>query len=80
MGSVIVYGREGCYQCKATVKALDKSHIPHEYKHIDEAPESHRAGVASLPIVVAGEQKWGGFRPDRIKELAETPKQVMRSE
>lgn len=69
---VEVYGREGCVQCKYTVKRLEAKGIPHIVKDISELPGA-QAGM-QLPQVIAGEKRWGGMRPDKIDELVETPK------
>lgn len=71
--SVTVYSKPACVQCNATVRALDKAGI--DYSIIDiTQDEQARDYVMSLgylqaPIVVAGEDHWSGFRPDRIREL-----------
>lgn len=70
---VQVYGKEECVQCKYTVKKLNENDIPHEYHDIETEPEAKRvvesSGRLQLPLVVAGDQKWHGFRPDHIKAL-----------
>lgn len=71
--NVTVYSKPACVQCNATVRALDKAGI--DYAIIDiTQDEQARDYVMSLgylqaPIVVAGEDHWSGFRPDRIKGL-----------
>lgn len=70
---VRVYGKPGCVQCKFTVNALDKEHIPYNYVDISmnevAAEEIKSMGYSSVPVVIAGEQKWSGFSPDKIKGL-----------
>lgn len=71
---VTVYTKPGCVQCNATCKALDKQRIA--YRKIDvtrdcEAREYVIAlGYLQAPVVVAGDQHWSGFSPDRIKQLS----------
>jgi glutaredoxin-like protein NrdH len=74
MTTVTVYTKPGCVQCNATYKALDKRDI--EYSVVDiSADYQARDYVMSLgnylqaPVVVAGDDHWSGFRPDRIREL-----------
>ncbi|TXH22927.1 MAG: redoxin NrdH [Mycobacterium sp.] len=73
MNTITVYTKPACVQCNATYKALDKSGI--EYNKIDISVDSDaREYVMSLgylqaPVVVAGDDHWSGFRPDRIKAL-----------
>ena len=60
-------------QCNATYKALDKAGV--EYEVIDIADDSEARdyvmalGYLQAPVVVAGDEHWSGFRPDRIKAL-----------
>ena len=72
--AIIVYSKPNCVQCSATYRALDKAGLV--YRTVDvaldvEALEQVRAlGYAQAPVVVAGEDHWSGFRPDKIKSLA----------
>jgi glutaredoxin-like protein NrdH len=73
MTTVTVYTKPACVQCNATYKALDKRDI--EYSRVDISAD-HQArdyvislGYCRLPVVVAGDDHWSGFRPDRIREL-----------
>lgn len=71
--SITVYSKPACVQCVATHKALDKQGI--DYQKIDitldtEARDYVMAlGYLQAPVVVAGNDHWVGFRPDRIKAL-----------
>lgn len=73
MTAITVYTKPACVQCNATHKALDKSGV--EYQKVDISVDSEaREYVMSLgylqaPVVVAGDEHWSGFRPDRIKAL-----------
>lgn len=72
--SITVYTTPACVQCNATFKALDKHGIA--YRTVDitldaQAREYVMAmGYLQAPVVVAGSDQWAGFRPDRIKALA----------
>ena len=72
--AITVYSKPNCVQCSATYRALDKAGLV--YRTVDvaldvEALEQVRAlGYAQAPVVVAGEDHWSGFRPDKIKALA----------
>ena len=72
--AITVYSKPNCVQCGATYRALDKAGLV--YRTVDvaldvEALEQVRAlGYAQAPVVVAGEDHWSGFRPDKIKTLA----------
>ncbi|ANC32959.1 glutaredoxin-like protein NrdH [Isoptericola dokdonensis] len=72
--SVTVYSKPACVQCDATYRALDRKGV--EYTVVDitqdaEALEMVRGlGYLQAPVVVAGEDHWSGFRPDRISSVA----------
>jgi glutaredoxin-like protein NrdH len=76
---VTVYGKPGCGGCLATVKALEAIDVRYTYKDITEekrAEQEVRAlGYTGVPVVRVGDgpkaYHWHGFRPDRIKELAQ---------
>jgi glutaredoxin-like protein NrdH len=71
--SVTVYTKPACVQCNATYKALDKAGV--EYDVIDISVDADARdyvmalGYLQAPVVVAGNEHWSGFRPDRIKSL-----------
>ncbi|BBZ48844.1 redoxin NrdH [Mycobacterium heidelbergense] len=72
--SITVYTKPACVQCSATFKALDRQGLPYEKVDISLDPESRdyvmALGYLQAPVVVAGNDHWSGFRPDRIKALA----------
>lgn len=74
MNTITVYTKPACVQCKATYKALDKQGIEYNIVDITEVPEAREyvmaLGYLQAPVVVAGDDHWSGFRPDRIKALA----------
>jgi glutaredoxin-like protein NrdH len=72
--TITVYTKPNCVQCNATHKALDNEGIAYDKVDIsldDDARDYVMAlGYLQAPVVVAGGQHWSGFRPDRIKALA----------
>ncbi|MFY2858652.1 MULTISPECIES: redoxin NrdH [unclassified Mycobacterium] len=72
--SITVYSKPACVQCTATQKALDKQGLAYEKVDITLDPEARdyvmALGYLQAPVVVAGNDHWSGFRPDRIKALA----------
>lgn len=72
--NVTVYTKPACVQCNATYKALDKQGIDYDIVDITATPEARdyvmALGYLQAPVVVAGDDHWAGFRPDRIKTLA----------
>ncbi|MBT0568593.1 glutaredoxin-like protein NrdH [Williamsia sp. CHRR-6] len=74
MTAVTVYTKPACVQCNATYKVLDKQGIAYGVVDLTENAEALEyvmsLGFVQAPVVVAGDQSWAGFRPDRIKALA----------
>ncbi|CRK51639.1 glutaredoxin-like protein [Rhodococcus sp. RD6.2] len=72
--SITVYTKPACVQCNATYRALDKAGIEYNVIDISEDAEARdfvmALGYLQAPVVVAGDDHWSGFRPDRIKSLA----------
>ncbi|AAL54174.1 glutaredoxin [Brucella melitensis bv. 1 str. 16M] len=72
--NVTVYSKPACVQCTATTRALDRQGI--DYKVIDISADANAfdlvqgMGYRQVPVVVAGENHWAGFRPDMISSLA----------
>lgn len=73
--TVTVYSKPKCVQCTATYRALDDKGVPYEVVDMSvdaEALERVKAlGYLAAPVIVAGDDHWSGFRPDRIKEIAQ---------
>ncbi|MCV7077176.1 redoxin NrdH [Mycobacterium szulgai] len=72
--SITVYSKPACVQCTATYKALDKQGINYQKVDISLDTEARdyvmALGYLQAPVVVADNDHWSGFRPDRIKALA----------
>jgi glutaredoxin-like protein NrdH len=73
--SITVYSTPSCVQCKATYRALDKKGVPYEVVDVTTDAQAlamvHGLGYVQAPVVVAGDEHWSGFRPDRIAAAAE---------
>ncbi|MBP8098864.1 MAG: glutaredoxin-like protein NrdH [Acinetobacter sp.] len=73
MSEITIYSKPNCVQCNATYQALDRKSI--SYQVIDLTQDSQalelikQLGYQQVPVVVAGEQHWSGFRPDMISRL-----------
>ena len=72
--TITVYTKPACFQCKATYCALDKAGLDYSTVDIsvdaDALQQVKDLGYAQAPVVIAGEDHWSGFRPDKIKALA----------
>ena len=71
--SIIIYTRNDCVQCHATKRAMESRGVAFEMVNIDQQPEAadtlRAQGFRQLPVVVAGETSWSGFRPDMINRI-----------
>lgn len=74
---IIIYTRNNCVQCHATKRAMESRGLAFEMVNLDVEPdeiETLRAqGYRQLPVVIAGETSWSGFRPDMINRLSAAP-------
>lgn len=70
---ITIYTRNDCVQCHATKRAMESKGVAFEMVNIDHHPDAadtlRAQGFRSLPVVVAGETSWSGFRPDMINRL-----------
>lgn len=70
---VTVYSKPSCVQCTATYRKLDENGV--EYRVVDISQEADAfAHVKSLgylqaPVVIAGEDHWSGFDPNKLDAL-----------
>ena len=71
--SITIYTRNDCIQCHATKRAMESRGVEFEMVNVDLVPEAADAlreqGFRQLPVVIAGETSWSGFRPDMINRL-----------
>lgn len=72
--SVTVYSKPACVQCTATYRALDRLGVDYQIIDISEDADAldrvRGMGYMQVPVVVAGESHWAGFRPDMISALS----------
>lgn len=72
--TVTVYSKPSCVQCTATTRALDRKGIAYEVVDISVDAEAYARveglGYRQVPVVIAGDRHWAGFRPDMISALA----------
>lgn len=74
---ITIYTRNDCVQCHATKRAMESRGFEFEMVNLDLVPEAvdelREMGFRQLPVVVAGETRWSGFRPDMINRLTTAP-------
>lgn len=72
--SVIVYTKDKCPGCTATMRSLKRKNIAFETRSIEDTPGARdmivSLGYMQAPVVIAGDDHWSGYNPDRIEALA----------
>ena len=70
---IIIYTKDNCVQCNATKNAMDRHGIAYQLINLDSEPEAidhlKALGYRQVPVVVAGDDHWAGFRPDKLGQL-----------
>lgn len=73
--TITVYTKPSCVQCNATKRALAKAELAYEEVDLTQDADALEAvkalGYMQAPVVFADGDHWGGFRPDKIKALAQ---------
>ena len=74
-----VYAKSDCQQCVATKRLLDRRGVPYRIVDLDTDASQIEVvktlGFTSAPVFTVTDgtrtiDSWGGYRPDKIKELA----------
>lgn len=72
---ITVYSKPACVQCTATTREMDRKGIPYQYVDLTEDVDAMKTvtelGYRQAPVVIAGDDHWAGFRPDKIGQLSE---------
>ncbi len=72
--NIVVYSKPACVPCTATTRALDRQGMEYDVIDISNDQDAlelvQSLGYRQVPVVVAGEKHWAGFRPDMISTLA----------
>lgn len=70
---ITVFGKPHCPQCEATSRKLDALGLPYTKvdltQDLDAACRLQAEGHRQLPVVEAGGQVWGGYRPELLSKL-----------
>jgi glutaredoxin-like protein NrdH len=73
--TVTVYTKPACVQCVATYKELERKGVSYDVVDLTQDEKAFEAvqdmGYMQVPVVVAGDDHWAGFRPDKISALAQ---------
>jgi glutaredoxin-like protein NrdH len=70
---ITVYTLPSCVQCDSTKRVLTKNGI--EFNTVDLSTDEtamemiKTLGYQAAPVVIAGDDHWSGFRPDKLSAL-----------
>ena len=71
---ITVYTLPACVQCDSTKRLLTRNEISYNEVDLSQDPDAlamvREMGYSAAPVVVAGEDHWSGFRPDKLSTLA----------
>lgn len=74
--TITIYSTPDCNSCNATYRAMEKKGLDYTVVDVTQDPEAldmiRNMGYSSAPVVMAGEDHWSGYRPDKVIELART--------
>lgn len=72
---VTVYSKPSCVQCTATYRKLDENGVEYKVVDIMQDPDAFEyvksLGHLQAPVVVAGEDHWSGFDPNKLDALTD---------
>lgn len=69
---VVVYTKQSCPQCTATLRRLGEANVAVVEKPAEEYVSLLTAmGHKQAPVVMTGVKHWSGYRPDLIDEVIE---------
>lgn len=70
---IIIYTKANCVQCNATKNAMDSKGLNYQLINLDSDPQAvetlRSLGYRQAPVVMANDEHWSGFRPDKIMAL-----------
>lgn len=73
MAKITLFSKNNCMQCKMTKKFLEQNGAEFEEINIDEHPEKIDylvgLGFKAAPVVEAGDVRFSGFQPAKLKEI-----------
>ncbi|MCB5411681.1 glutaredoxin-like protein NrdH [Pseudogemmobacter faecipullorum] len=71
--AVTLYTKPDCVQCVATKRALDAKKIQYDTVDLTQDEEAmakvQALGYRQAPVVIADDDHWAGFMPNKINDL-----------
>lgn len=72
---IVIYSTPACVQCTATKREMDRKGLSYDEVDLTKDEAAYNAvkdmGYRQAPVVVAGDDHWSGFRPDKIGALVD---------
>jgi len=72
---VKVYTLPACVQCDSTKRLLTRNNVSFEEVDMSSDPSAlemvKELGYSAAPVVMADNEHWSGFRPDKLATLAQ---------
>lgn len=67
-----MYTKDGCVQCKATYRVLDKEEVEYLLVNVSQdesaADNLRERGLTQMPVLESHLGTWTGHRPDKLAE------------
>lgn len=74
MNEITVYSQPACVQCIATYRKLDALELDYTVVNLEGDPDAlehvKALGYLRAPVIIAGDEHWSGYRPDKIDAIA----------
>ena len=71
--TITLYSKPNCVACRQTAKTLDKMGLSYDKIDVTEDAAAYdkviALGYRAAPVVIAGDDHWAGFQPDRLSAL-----------
>ena len=73
MSDITVYTNPNCVQCDQTKKFLERNNLSYSTVDLSEDAAALEMvlglGFKAAPVVIAGKEKWSGFKLDKLNTL-----------
>lgn len=72
--TITLLSKPNCVQCTATERTLVKQGLEFTKRDVTQDEEAYALAISlgyqQAPVVIAGDEHWSGFRPDRLSALS----------
>ena len=74
--AITLYTLPDCAQCETTKLYLEKNQLAYTTVDLSQNPKEYDVikslGYDRVPVVIAGDAHWSGFRPDKLYKLTKS--------